>query len=92
MARWRSDSRELIFLGADGSVVSVDVTGTPVFKASAPQPLFQLPRSFTAQLGTPGALADATRDLQRLIVAVPSEAGRRQSLSVVINWPNIEGR
>jgi hypothetical protein len=92
MARWRSDSRELIFLGADGSVVSVDITGTPVFKASAPQALFQLPRSFTAQLGTPGALADATRDLQRLIVAVPSEAGRRQSLSVVLNWQNATRR
>jgi eukaryotic-like serine/threonine-protein kinase len=88
MVRWRSDSRELIFLGADGSVVSVDVTGNPVFKSSAPQSLFQLPRSFTAQLGTPGALADVTRDLKRLIVAVPSEAGRRQSLSVVLNWQN----
>jgi hypothetical protein len=43
---------------------------------------------FTAQLATPGALADATRDLKRLIVAVPSEAGRRQSLSVVLNWQN----
>jgi Tol biopolymer transport system component len=92
MARWRSDSRELIFMGGDGSVVSVDVTGTPVFKAGAPQPLFQLPRLFTAQLATPGALADATRDLQRLIVAVPSEAGRRQSLSVVLNWQNDNSR
>lgn len=88
MARWRSDSRELIFLGGDGSIVSADVTGTPVFKAGAPQTLFQLPRVFTAQLATPGALADATRDLQRLLVAVPSEAGRRQSLSVVLNWQN----
>ena len=92
MARWRSDSRELIFLGADGSVISVDVTGNPVFKASAPESLFQLPRSFTAQLGTPGALADAARDLQRLLVAVPSEAGRRQSLSVVLNWQNANSR
>lgn len=92
MARWRSDGRELIFIGGDGSVVSVDVTGTPVFKAGAPRTLFQLPRLFTAQLATPGALADATRDLQRLIIAVPSEAGRRQSLSVVLNWHNADGR
>jgi serine/threonine protein kinase/Tol biopolymer transport system component len=92
MVRWRADSRELMFLGADGSVMSVDVTGTPVFKASAPRALFQLPRSFTAQLGTPGALADTAPDLQRLIIAVPSEAGRRQSLSVVLNWQNAERR
>ena len=92
MARWRSDGRELIFIGGDGSVVSVDVTGAPVFKAGAPRTLFQLPRLFTAQLATPGALADATRDLQRLIIAVPSEAGRRQSLSVVLNWHTDDGR
>ena len=92
MVRWRSDSRELMFLGADGSVVTVDVTGTPVFRASAPRALFQLPRSFAAQLGTPGALADTAHDLQRLIIAVPSEAGRRQSLSVVLNWQNAPGR
>ena len=88
MARWRADSKELIFAGPDGSLMSVDVTGTPVFKASAPRALFQFPRSFIVQAGNPGALADATRDLQRLIVAVPSAAGQRQELSVVLNWPS----
>ena len=88
MVRWRADSRELVFLGPDGTLMSVDVTGGPVFKASAPRLLGQLPRSFVVQAGTtPGAIADATRDLQRLLVAVPSEAGQRQELSVVLNWP-----
>jgi hypothetical protein len=69
--------------------MSVEVTGTPAFKASAPRLLGQLPRSFVVQAGTtPGAVADAARDLQRLIVAVPSEAGQRQELSVILNWPN----
>jgi eukaryotic-like serine/threonine-protein kinase len=88
LVRWRADSRELIFLGPDGALMSVDVMGTPVFKASAPRVLGQLPRSLVAQVGTPGALADATRDLRRLLVAMPSEAGRRQQLSVILNWPN----
>ena len=88
MARWRADSRELIYLNPDGFVVSVDITGTPVFKAGAPGPLFQLPSSIFAGVGTPGAIADASRDLQRLMVAVPSESSRRQELSVVLNWPD----
>ena len=86
LARWRADSQELIFLNADGELVSVDVAPTPVFKTSGPGALFQMPRAFLVQAGNPGALADATRDLQRLLVAVPSEAGRRQELSVVLNW------
>jgi len=33
-------------------------------------------------------LADASRDLTRFIVAMPSESSRRQELSVVLNWLN----
>ncbi|HVG53881.1 MAG TPA: protein kinase [Vicinamibacterales bacterium] len=88
MVRWRSDSGELVFLNSEGALVSVDVSSTPVFKASAPRVLAQMPRSFLVQAGNPGALADTTRDLQKLLVAIPSEAGRRQELSVVLNWPS----
>jgi eukaryotic-like serine/threonine-protein kinase len=86
LARWRADSSELVFLNGDGALVSVTVTSAPVFKASAPQLLFQMPRPFLVQAGTPGALADASRDLQRFIIAMPSETSRRQELSVVLNW------
>jgi eukaryotic-like serine/threonine-protein kinase len=88
LIRWRADSGELVFLSPDGELMSVDVTAAPVFKASAPKALFQMPRPFLVQAGNPGALADTSRDLQRLILAVPSESSRRQELSVVINWPN----
>jgi serine/threonine protein kinase len=87
LARWRSDSRELIFLNADGALTSVAVAAEPAFKAGPPQVLAPLPRSFLVQAGNPGALADATRDLERLLLAIPSEASRRQELSVVLNWP-----
>ena len=68
--------------------MSVEVTGTPSFKATAPRALFQFPRSFFVQCANPGAVADTTGGLDRLIVALPSEAGRRQELTVVLNWPN----
>ena len=88
LVRWRADSGELVFLSPEGDLMSVTVTSTPVFKASAPKALFQMPQLFLVQAGTPGALADTSRDLQRLIVAVPSESSRRQELSVVLNWAN----
>jgi hypothetical protein len=92
LVRWRSDSGELIFLNSEGALVSVEVSSTPVFKASAPRVLALLPRSFLVQAGNPGALADASKDLKRLILAVPSEGGRRQELSVVLNWPGAQPR
>ena len=88
LVRWRADSGELVFLNSEGSLVSVKVTSGPVFKATTPQLLFQMPRPFLVQAGTPGALADASRDLTRFIVAMPSESSRRQELSVVLNWTN----
>ena len=89
LIRWRNDSRELVFLGPDGQLMSVQVDASPVFKPGAPQALFQLPRAFLVQAGNPGALADTARDLQRLLLAMPSESSRRQELSVVLNWPHI---
>ena len=56
--------------------------------ARARRTALDVSRSFIVQAGNPGALADATRDLQRLIVAVPSAASQRQELSVVLNWPS----
>ena len=92
MVRWRADSGELIFAGADGALMSVDVTAAPSFKATAPRALFQFPRSFVSQGANPGALADATHDLTRLIVAIPSATAQRQQLAVVLNWPNADKR
>ena len=86
MARWRSDSRELTYVSADGAMMSVDVEPTPGFRYSAATSLFQLPRPFLLQAPTPGALADATRDLKRFLLAVPSEESARQEITVVLNW------
>lgn len=86
MARWRADGKEMVFLGTDGGVMSVDVATDPVFHASPPKLLFQLPRSVLALTTTPGALIDVTRDLQRFLVTVPAQSGSRQEFTVVLNW------
>jgi Tol biopolymer transport system component/predicted Ser/Thr protein kinase len=85
MARWRDDGRELLFLGADGGVMAVDIAPGQVFKASAPRLLFQLPRVVLTMSQNPGQIVDVTRDHQRFLIAMPvvdSDSG----LNVVMNW------
>jgi Tol biopolymer transport system component/predicted Ser/Thr protein kinase len=87
MARWRSDGKELVFISADGAIMSVDVTPGAVFQASQPKQLFQLPTNVLALGGaTPGARMDATRDLQRFLVTVPAQNNSRQEFTMVLNW------
>jgi len=85
MARWRSDSKELMFVGLDGDVVTVDVAQGVAFQASAPKKLFQMPLDLlsTQQVGT---LADATRDLQRLLFVMPVQESAQRELDFVLNW------
>jgi len=87
MARWRSDGKELVFIGADGAIMSVDVTPGLAFQASQPKQLFQLPTNVLAIGGsTPGARMDATHDLQRFLVTVPAQNNSRQEFTMVLNW------
>jgi eukaryotic-like serine/threonine-protein kinase len=86
MARWKNDGKELIYLSIDGSVMSVDVTADSAFHASLPKLLFQFPRSVLAMTNTPGAISDATRDLQRFLITVPAQVNVRPEFTVVLNW------
>ena len=87
MARWRSDSKELVFISADGAIMSVDVTPGAAFQASQPKQLFQLPSTVLAMGGsTPGARMDASHDLQRFLATVPAQNNSRQEFTMVLNW------
>lgn len=78
MVFWRRDGRELYFLGADRSVMAVEVkTGGQSFEFGRPRPMFKLPDSIP-MAGTPGGLANVSRDGERVVVAVPPPVQRRQ--------------
>jgi Tol biopolymer transport system component/tRNA A-37 threonylcarbamoyl transferase component Bud32 len=81
MARWRADGKELLYLGPDGALMAVALTGGPVFQPSPPQMLFKLPPEFLR-----GGLADVSRDKQKILLSIPTQEGARQALSVVLNW------
>jgi Tol biopolymer transport system component len=85
MARWRSDSQELLFVGTDGGVMSVDVTPDAAFRGSPPKPLFQLPRAILTASATPGSIVDVTRDHRRFLLAILS-ADVGSGYKVAVNW------
>jgi hypothetical protein len=84
--RWRGDSRELFFVGADGKMNAVTVKAVsgakPSFEASAPLPLFDahivdIPVAFEY---------DVTADGKRFVVTTKNFAGYAPTLNVVVNW------
>lgn len=85
MARWRADSRELLFLDSGGGVMALDVAPEPVFKASPAKLLFQVPGAILTRGGNPGANIDVTRDHQRFMLSMLT-ADPGSGLKVVLNW------
>jgi eukaryotic-like serine/threonine-protein kinase len=85
MARWRGDSKELMFLNGEGAVVTVDVGSGAAFQTSAPKTLFSLPLELLSNQN-PGTMADPTRDGQRLLLVMPVQENSQRELAVVLNW------
>jgi Tol biopolymer transport system component len=81
-AVWRADGKELFYVGADGTLMSVAVETEPTFKvAGSPQALFKMPTSSAT------AFFDVSRDGQRLLVPVPLTGGSGPPpFKVVLNW------
>ena len=85
MARWRADSKELMFVNGDGAIVAVDVAPGAAFQTQPPKKLFQMPLDLLSNQNV-GTLADATRDAQRLLMVMPVQESAQRELAVVLNW------
>ncbi len=83
--RWRRDGKELFYSSLDGKLMAVDVSGGPIFKASVPKTLFQVP---VAQIGhNEGGLQvlgwDVAPDGKRLLIDTATTPA--ESVTVVLN-------
>lgn len=81
--RWRRDGRELFYIAANGSMMSVAIAPGTAFSPLAPRRLYSLPEG----LGSP--ILDeygVTADGQRFLVAEPIRAGGAAPISVIVNW------
>jgi len=78
---WRSDGRELFYLGLDRRLMAVDITTTPRFHAGVPRALFRL-------AGPTGAVRNSyspSRDGQRFLVNSYVE-DTTSTIAVLLNW------
>jgi Tol biopolymer transport system component len=84
---WRADGRELFYLAADGTMMTVAVGGGPAFDAGRPRPLFS-PNAWTL---TANQVYAVTKNGQRFLVNAilpqfSGEAAGEAALTVVLNW------
>jgi len=80
--RWRQDGKEILYVNAERTMMSVPVNGAGArFEAGTPSPLFQVDHVPSA-----GPIFDVTADGQRFIVntAVPSKVPPH--VVVIVNW------
>jgi Tol biopolymer transport system component len=83
--RWRRDGKELFYLSLDGNVMAVDVTQGSIFKAGAPESLFQAPVARSGKGSPLDAFAwDVTPDGKRFLINTAKGATR--PVTVVLNW------
>jgi eukaryotic-like serine/threonine-protein kinase len=81
---WRQDGRELFYLSADGKVMSLKLSAGPMFKASIPQPLFQV-ADIRGALGIAAYHWGVTPDGKRFLIA--RDPSSSEPISIVVNWP-----
>ena len=90
--RWNSNGKELLYVALDGTVMSVEVSGTTAaFQSGIPKPLFK-PKGLVAQGADDYSNWDASSDGKKFIFAVsPSESGAAPPIkfTVVLNWPSL---
>ena len=83
--RWPRRANEIIYLAADGKLMSVPVKAGATFEASPPQPLFAIRTNPLVNLRQQYAVS---ADGQRFLVSeVAGELGSQSPMTVVLNWP-----
>jgi eukaryotic-like serine/threonine-protein kinase len=78
---WRADGKELFYVGADGTMMSVPIDTTNQFNAGVPQALF----STTVRVGANQRFA-VTKDGKRFLISAPPQQSRVAPITVLTNW------
>jgi len=86
--RWRRDGKEIVYLGLDGRLMSVEVTATAnagspgAIQPGVPKPLFAMPASGTISTHEYQVARDG-----RFLIATPIEEWGAGPITVVVDWP-----
>jgi eukaryotic-like serine/threonine-protein kinase len=81
--RWGVDGKELYYLGLDGTLMAVDVSTSPAFRADVPKPLFRPPLQSAFFVSRTW---DVTADGKRFLFPAPTAQSQQAPFTVVLNW------
>ncbi len=82
---WRSDGKELFFLGADNKIWVAEIKlGSVTVNIGSVRPLFQI-NPFLGALNRDGY--DVTADGQRFLVSAAESEEVSSPITLVVNWP-----
>jgi hypothetical protein len=82
--KWRADEKELFFVGSDGRMMSVGLTGGTSFEPGVPRSLF---RFRDIDVISPFLSAyNVQGDGQRFLVAASTEDVQTHPLNVLVHW------
>jgi serine/threonine protein kinase len=85
--KWRRDGKEIFYLAADRSLMSVAVRSTAsTFEVSTPTRLFETRMSTLPNTSYARNQYDVTPDGQRFLINQPSGDASASSITVVVNW------
>jgi Tol biopolymer transport system component len=83
--RWRSDGRELFYVGPDlRTVLAVDVDPGPVFRVGTPRVLFKSPSPISGVANDQGFAVSP--DGRTFLLAFPSSGASVQAIQIVLHW------
>ncbi len=88
--RWNENGKELLYVAPDGTIMSVEVSGTSVFQSGIPKPLFK-PKGVAPQ-NAAYFFWDASADGKKFIFPVSlsaNAAAPAPPFTVVLNWPSL---
>jgi Tol biopolymer transport system component len=86
--QWRRDGRELFYLGADGTLMAVEVSSGAALQAGRPTPLFRTSIPISGELNSRRNHYLASADGQRFLVNTAGDA-QEESITVVVNWTSL---
>ena len=82
--RWRNDGKELFYLAADGTLMSVPVDTAAAFRAEIPKALF---KTRTPNLTSPFRVdLEVSGDGQRFLINTAPSSGEATPITIVVNW------
>jgi eukaryotic-like serine/threonine-protein kinase len=81
---WRSDGKELFFIGPDGTMMAAPINATGQFDAGVPRALFPAIHPSALTLGT--LQYSVTTDGNRFLINVRPQKSGVTPITVVVNW------